>query len=317
MDNSSSLSPSPVLPDICVEPRPPYFDGIMTEWITLIGFLVLMLITTFVAYRRGPRVFADLILAFVFAWGIEASAVYADSYHYYFAIVPLPGCVPLFVASGWTMVFFTAFTTAQLLFFDWKKIAVCTGLIALAIDLMLDPGAVGLKLWTWTATVKPWFNVPWSNFFGWAVLMFSLAAANVLVAKWAQPRSMNLILEKLAVFLFGYVIFAIVFASYQAIIWVLAAEHDGIRQTLLHLVIFGAAVAYIATDLPKLPQSKPIDWMVLAIPMYLIVCAFAYVLKLSLYPQHFSLNYHPLVFLIPFLGTMVMMLVYWPYRKSS
>lgn len=283
--------------------------------VTLAGFLLLMIAVTGSAIRRGPRDIANLAIAFFFAWGIEATATCRGDYAYYFAYFYLPGWVPLYVICGWAMVFYAAYEVSRRLFSDWKLIALLTALLSVSLDLMVDPGASGLNLWVWTNEIRPWYQVPWSNFFGWSLLMGSLAAAVTLMETYLQDKPQTLpwlAVEKALAFTLGYLVFAVIFAVYLVVTGLPGIASSDIGQTLLHVIIFGSMTLFVALQMPP-PGGEKLDWISVTVPTYLVTCGFCYALHLSWFPQAGRPDYNTLVFIIPFAGALVLSVYYRPY----
>jgi putative membrane protein len=55
-------------------------------------------------------------------------------------------------------------------------------LFLVALDLILDPGAVALGFWAWDDP-GPWYGVPWINYAGW----LQSGAVAMILAGWALP----------------------------------------------------------------------------------------------------------------------------------
>ena len=85
------------------------------------------------------------------------------------------GLVPFWVEAGWIAVVFSLF----ILFHDvllkdrspWLQ-ALFTGLLAVNVDLVIDPVAVANSLWRWTERSIYFLGVPIDNWVGWFVIVF-------------------------------------------------------------------------------------------------------------------------------------------------
>lgn len=125
----------------------------------------------------GPRR-AALEMAALAAYGfvleVVAIAVFA-SHRYSDEWVVAPLGVPLAVAGVWAAIIVAAMAVA------WRygprsPLARAAGaaLVGIALDMMIEPIAVRIGLWTWTPP-GPWLDVPIGNFVGWAVIIGAYA----------------------------------------------------------------------------------------------------------------------------------------------
>jgi Carotenoid biosynthesis protein len=73
----------------------------------------------------------------------------------------------------------------------WWRVPLATGLIAVLVDLFIDPVAVAIGYWVWFVRGKVYYDIPLLNFVGWFVLMFLAPLAWLLIAKrrhWGYAR---------------------------------------------------------------------------------------------------------------------------------
>ncbi len=286
---------------------------------TLVGFHFLTALIAYHAYKKGLRDVANLVVAFIFAYGIEAFAVYSGNYSYHYFLIWLPGDVPAYVIFGWALVFYAAYKVTTALSNDWKFIAVMSGLLATGLDLMFDPGTTGLGLWAWASELRLWYKVPLSNFFGWFLLLGSLAACNHLFEQRHQNRELaafELVKEKLMVIFCGYLAFIAIFLPYS-FLGSLGMDKSVEAQMIFHVLLVLIAAVYVVWQLPRLPGGQPLDWVALAVPVYLTLCGITYNVVLILVPREGWPGHITLLALIPYLSAAVIAGFYWPYRKSS
>lgn len=78
------------------------------------------------------------------------------------------GVVPWTVAFAWTPLMLCAYTAARSLFVSRLRRIICSSLLLLAFDMVLDPGAVKLGFWQYPGG-GVYYGVPITNFFGWIV----------------------------------------------------------------------------------------------------------------------------------------------------
>lgn len=89
----------------------------------------------------------------------------------------LPGGAPWTVAFAWTPLILCAYTAARSLFVSRLSRIVCSTLLLLAFDFVIDPGAVLLGFWQYQGG-GIYYGVPVSNFVGW---VFSGAIGSAMV----------------------------------------------------------------------------------------------------------------------------------------
>jgi Carotenoid biosynthesis protein len=73
----------------------------------------------------------------------------------------------------------------------WWRVPLATGLIAVLVDLFIDPVAVAIGYWVWFVRGNVYYDIPLLNFVGWFVLMFLAPLAWLLIAKrrhWGYAR---------------------------------------------------------------------------------------------------------------------------------
>ena len=121
----------------------------------------------------------------VYAYGIEYIGITTGwpygAFHYGVALGPMIGGIPV----GLPIFFIPLVMNAYLLWvvllgdrIDDRRVRIATIFATvMAMDLVLDPGAVGLGFWTYVAG-GPYYDVPISNFIGW---LLSAAVAIVLL----------------------------------------------------------------------------------------------------------------------------------------
>ena len=135
-----------------------------------------------IAFRHAARALGarraalemGALAAYGFALEAVAMAVFASHrYSDQWRLQPLG--VPLAVAGVWSAIIVAAMAVA------WRygpptpvARAANAALVGIALDMMIEPIAVGIGLWTWTPP-GPWLDVPVGNFVGWAVIIGAYA----------------------------------------------------------------------------------------------------------------------------------------------
>lgn len=98
------------------------------------------------------------------AMSLFASHAYAASWR------AQPAGVPLAVASVWAAVIVSAMAVAGRHARTRVARAVTAAVVAIALDLLIDPVATRAALWRWTPP-GPWLGVPIGNFVAWGVIV--------------------------------------------------------------------------------------------------------------------------------------------------
>ena len=73
----------------------------------------------------------------------------------------------------------------------WWRVPLLTGVIALGLDLFIDPISVLVGYWVWFVPGDVYYGIPLLNFVGWFVLMTLAPLAWILIAKrraWGYGR---------------------------------------------------------------------------------------------------------------------------------
>lgn len=66
----------------------------------------------------------------------------------------------------------------------WWQVPLMTSVIAVVLDLFLDPVAVEAGYWVWFVKGTVYYGIPLLNFVGWFVLMFLAPLAWILIARY-------------------------------------------------------------------------------------------------------------------------------------
>ena len=130
------------------------------------------------AWREGAADFATMVVAMGFGFAIELFFVtqYAGySYGDFLFDFPVMGhYVPLWVAAGWGTIIYIAMKASDRMGLPWATRPALDGLLALSLDLTLDPVAEALGWWSWSRAGQAW-GVPFDNFIGWMLIVSSFS----------------------------------------------------------------------------------------------------------------------------------------------
>jgi uncharacterized membrane protein len=128
----------------------------------------------------------------IIEWVLIYSNVDKASYKYghFLVMVPNPlpkgGPVPFWIAVGWGVILYATTWTAQRLRLPRFTRAVFAGLLAVNIDLSLDPVAEALHFWTWQPQFASYYDVPFDNFICWFVVVSTYG----LLVRWLFQRKL-------------------------------------------------------------------------------------------------------------------------------
>ena len=68
----------------------------------------------------------------------------------------------------------------------WWQVPILTGIIAVLLDLFIDPIAVNAGYWVWLVKGTLYYEIPLLNFVGWFVLMFLASLAWIIIIRQQQ-----------------------------------------------------------------------------------------------------------------------------------
>lgn len=158
--------------------------------IELASFVVAFASIGLAFWRYGIDVVALALGAMIYSYAAEVAFVHGHAYEYsraFFWI--LPGGVPAWVPVGWgTMVFAASFVANQTGLVWWTR-PFGAALLALLLDIALDPLAVALGFWRWTPG-DSFYGVTWNNFTGWLIIVSSYSlVVEIMYRRWLKkPR---------------------------------------------------------------------------------------------------------------------------------
>ncbi|MEF8811385.1 MAG: carotenoid biosynthesis protein [Bacteroidales bacterium] len=79
----------------------------------------------------------------------------------------------------------------------WWQVPLLTGIIAVVLDLFIDPIAVEAGYWVWSVKGTVYYEIPLLNFVGWFVLMFIAALAWILIIRKQEWNAWRKIIASL------------------------------------------------------------------------------------------------------------------------
>ena len=161
---------------------------------------------------------------FIVEWAGSDSGFLFGSYDYTDRFAPNLFGVPIAIGFAWLMVMATTHVVARWIFPAGGLLyAVAGGIGAVIIDLIIDPVAYQIKeYWIWEDTGL-YYDIPWTNFFGWFVVAFVLHMAIdfvmkkkslVITAEQAEKRMVLLYVLMIAMFVMLGLIGGLLLASF-------------------------------------------------------------------------------------------------------
>ncbi len=171
------------------------------------------------------------------------------------------GDIPLCIGLGWGIVidFSMRFTDRFHLAQPIRPIA--AALMGLSIDLALDVIAIRVGLWHWTGVQldQQWFGVPWANFVGWFMVIWSYAGCIWALRSWQGRSGREWLYPPLGLVL-SLVVLLVASVAYPAMS---ASIGSGLTPILL---IVGCLVL-VACSSPRLVPGQLQPPMALLIPI--------------------------------------------------
>jgi len=162
----------------------------------IIGILFALPVLGFIWWRfGGPDTLAFIIVSGVFTAFMDfISSFVVRNYEY-------PGQSPLWVFTyiffGWMGMCGSCVLVAEGILARpgqdmltqpqlWWQVPLLTALIAMVMDLFIDPVAVAAGYWVWLVQGTVYYGIPLLNYVGWFVLMFLSPLAWICITRHRQ-----------------------------------------------------------------------------------------------------------------------------------
>lgn len=222
------------------------------------GFLLILqgsLLALWLGANAGGRGWLAAVLIAVLSWAVEHVGVTTGFPfgHYSYTDVlgwKLGGVVPLPIPFAWLLVVPAAIGAARLLIsYSPIRIGLLAPLLALALDLLLEPvAAYIMDYWHWLDQ-GPYYGVPTANFIAWGVTALVLTLLTLLLCgtRLRDPEVLpvlpvllyllNLLQFTLVDLAYGYLWAALIGAAVAALLlWRLRSEVNLVRRLRAELV---------------------------------------------------------------------------------
>jgi hypothetical protein len=235
-----------------------------------------------IAKREGSFALLTFAGMMLYAFGLEFSAVHTTRDYSYSQLLPMIGSgvegVPIEVTVSWAVILTCCMRTSDQLALNIKWRPLFDGLMAVALDFVLDPvlsasravpalgpgclsgghAAVGgLGMWIWC--VPPsipafWLNVPLINFVGWIFFVAALSHA----VRTAQAATIGKPLGQMAWTLLRNLVVALLAVTAFLLLFKTFVTTATAQRIVLGI---GVAIPLVITlaQLPKLRMQNAID----------------------------------------------------------
>jgi len=279
--------------------------------ITLIelGTYVLTVIVLVHAWRKKPYYVFVMLAAMVFGFLAEYSSVtkVPQPYFYPYALIPLPGMVPLNICLGWGIIIYAAMQTAEKLKTKWWLNPLVAGFLAVIIDFAEDPPYVKMGLWEWTPPhPEAWFGILWSNYVGWFLIVVIFVFFLELLTRYL-PTGKHVWRDAIIPFVAVAFSFAVFMTAILSYFWIINLNWNWLNESLLTMIIFTVCAIPVVLNIPQMNRNNKIDWAILAVPLYIFFWALVGFFSTGLY-----LEEQALVIVIPFVIIIGMLGYLWP-----
>jgi bisanhydrobacterioruberin hydratase len=155
------------------------------EWANVVFLITSGLLAMIYFYRSGSKVYGVIAIAIVFflsiaieSFGVHTGLFFGE-YTYESDFGPKIIGVPVTIGFAWVMVIGTSHVLAAPLAEAVPRLkalsyALYGALVATSLDLIIDPVAYDVKqYWVWDEGGL-YYDIPFSNFYGWFILSFVL-----------------------------------------------------------------------------------------------------------------------------------------------
>ena len=145
-----------------------------------------------------------LLLCGALGWGAEYVGVHGEwlfgEYAYGDVLGPKWRAIPLVLAVNWILVVYSVCATLAARVPNWHPIAkvLAAAVAMVALDVLIEPVAISLDLWTWRQG-----HPPLQNYLGWLAVSLVQTALFFLLLPFSENRLAPLVLV-LQVGFFGY-----------------------------------------------------------------------------------------------------------------
>ena len=226
-----------------------------------ISIIVLFILCIFHSIKRGKNYLAELIVISIYGLLLEINALVLSPNYTYGDFLLMVSGVPVAIGIGWACIIYASMATVDRLNVAEKIRPFMVALLALNIDLQMDPIAVQEGLWTWKGATGFWFGVPASNFIGWFVVAFSFS---YFIYYFRKNQKLKLFYPILCLIL-SLIVLAIV--GVIEVYWLLPAIRNPFYTFILVVFILSISLIIVLLKKGKLKKDNKLDWIRISIPI--------------------------------------------------
>ncbi len=298
-----------------------------------VGNYLITLVCLWHCWRKERALAFTMASAIVFGYMVEYSQVtqcvakilfphqpVVIPYDYPYALVMLPGPVPLGICLSWGIIISAVMQTAKYLLPDTHPEGLLNkflirsfigGFLAISIDFALDPSLVKMGFWVWNIEPRLWYGIPWSNFIGWFVIVGCFSTTIQLGYHWFKPGTKGTLVDFLVAFgalIPAFILFVIIMIGWLAVTNFNPQKYP---ETLLVAVFYGICVIPVIFRLFKYKSDNKFDLFVILGPFYLYIWSLIALFITGLY-----LDYPTLVVVAPVMCGLGAIGFLWTYRDT-
>ena len=269
------------------------------------GVYVLGAIVLTHAFRRSRWEAMLLVTAMVCGFLLEWTNIRTSNMYFYgrfqWMLASCPDWVPACIAIAWACIVYSVMRTTALLPLSRAQRPLVCALLALVVDLALDPVAAnsvitesvkagcdvggmaagdapGLRFWTWCVTgvydAHTWYGVPLGNFFGWMAAIFGYTTATFFVENRWPVRELGWLRQLACI---GALVLVAAAATYTLLgLFGLLAFKVGMPEWLIFALGLGPPAVVTIQMIPRVRRETSPEWIPLLVPLFVFAfCAWA------------------------------------------
>jgi hypothetical protein len=157
--------------------------------------LILFLFCLRHAWRTGSAAIGQLLAGIIFGILLELTSMAVTQYYHYGQFTVMVLAVPLAIGVAWgNQLYAVRLISNATNLPGWAR-PILDALLIIFVDLIVDPIAIRLGMWSWRIGLQEqFFGVPYVNFWGffWLVYSFSITLRSIAslrgwAGKWLAP----------------------------------------------------------------------------------------------------------------------------------
>jgi len=134
-------------------------------------FILLAVCTYQILKKQNAYRLLNLYLIIPYTFILEYTAMSLGNAYTYGNFLITIGGAPVSICAGWAVIIYAFMELSETIKTGIAVKSFITALMALALDLVMDPICIWLGYWKYNVP-GIWFNVPWQNLVGWVTVVF-------------------------------------------------------------------------------------------------------------------------------------------------